>query len=182
MEIKTIISGQQSEASKKHSQSVQRRGKHSFKDSQKRDHQTFGGRRPCLHSFHVQSICRRSKKWKQLLSQLCYCLQNNIREGNFYFIWSCFFSSLLFVFPFRFFLVVFFSRQFSFSRQTSWKIFIQPKHRYTRCTFLLLLFYFINISSMISFFLSGHFYEEDEKKPEMTRDMDSGTFHGSYYS
>lgn len=39
---------------------------------------------PCLHSFHVQESKKTRKKWKQFLSQFCYCLQNNIYEEEIF--------------------------------------------------------------------------------------------------
>lgn len=39
---------------------------------------------PCLHSFHVQASKKTRKKWKQFLSQFCYCLQNNIYEEEIF--------------------------------------------------------------------------------------------------
>lgn len=55
---------------------------------------------------------------------------------------------------------------FLFLKTNFLKIFIQPKHRYTRCTFLLLLFYFINIFDDFffrSFF--GYFFYGWERNP-----------------
>lgn len=52
---------------------------------------------------------------------------------------------------------------FFVARQTSWKTFIQPKHRYTRCTFVLLLFYFVNIFEDFSAPPKGARGRKDEK-------------------
>lgn len=140
---------------------------------------------PCLHSFHVQKqeTMERRKKWKQFLSQLCYCLQNNIREGNFLFhpklpfsssVWLSVLHVLLFASNSR----QFYSRSFSFqlARQTSRgeekKYLFSPSIDTHAVHFiLLLLFYFVNIFGAFSLFMG-----RIKTKLEMAQDMDSGTF------
>lgn len=40
---------------------------------------------PCLPSFHVRTSERMKRtEWKQFLSQLCYCLQNNLYEKEIF--------------------------------------------------------------------------------------------------